>query len=117
MRKIQKKGKPQNFAKCIVSLRGLTYARTWIKINKRIVHTYVLLTFFVMVAENRYVFRSRGITFKISSRDFSNSSFSNLSASSKTWSKCIQPGKTSNQFKTKQGYFPKKEQCKRNLRI
>jgi len=40
-------------------------------------------TFFVIVAENKYVFRSRGITVRISSSDFSNSSFSNLSASSK----------------------------------
>jgi hypothetical protein len=82
------------------------------QINKRIVHTYVLLTFFVMVAENRYVFRSRGITFKISSRDFSNSSFSNLSASSRTWSKCIQPGKHPINSTQSKDIFQKKNNAK-----
>lgn len=44
----------------------------------------IIQTFLVMVAENKYVLLSRGVLFKISSSAFSKSSFSNLSASSKT---------------------------------
>ncbi|KAJ0884593.1 hypothetical protein HanPSC8_Chr10g0435561 [Helianthus annuus] len=43
-----------------------------------------IFTFLVIVAENKYVLLSRGMALRISSSDFSKSSFNNLSASSNT---------------------------------